>query len=66
MEVVNNFLSSAVQEENWEQQESGKAMTCIRQVLQIGRIRKRGNTRHLLKAIVQSRANHNTYSYNHI
>ena len=35
-------------------------------LLQIERIRKRGSTRHLLKAIVQSRANHNTYSYNHI
>ena len=33
MEVVNNFLSSAVQKENGEQQESGKAMTCIRQAI---------------------------------
>ena len=28
MEVVDNFLSSAVQEENGEQQKSGKVMTC--------------------------------------
>ena len=33
MEVVNNFLSSAVQEKNGEQQGLGKAMTCIRQAI---------------------------------
>ena len=33
MEVVDNFLSSAVQEENGEQQKSGKVMTCIRQAI---------------------------------